>query len=154
MQRYSSDGVRQERTDWRDERISHRHREWGFDCPAVDVDFLMVEYDRGLPVGIVDYKHYKAREPVLDGPSYRAIKALADGYRPGPLFFIVAFYWPDIWSFQTLLVNEAAKTDFEHRKLMTEREFVSRLYRARRRVTVGQVASILCDELPPETMRR
>lgn len=38
--------VAEERNGWRDERISKRHRQWGRDCPAVDIDFLMLEYDR------------------------------------------------------------------------------------------------------------
>ena len=33
--------VRAERTHWRDEALSERHRLWGYDCPAVDVDFLL-----------------------------------------------------------------------------------------------------------------
>ncbi len=35
--------VRQERTGWRDEKISQRHREWGYNCPAVDLDFEVVD---------------------------------------------------------------------------------------------------------------
>lgn len=36
-----------ERTGWRDENLSRRHREWGFHCPAVDLGFLLIEYDTG-----------------------------------------------------------------------------------------------------------
>lgn len=39
-----------ERTGWRDERLSRRHREWGFDCPMVDCDFIAVEFDHKEPV--------------------------------------------------------------------------------------------------------
>lgn len=49
-------GVRQESTGWRDEWISKRHRSWGMDCPATDIDFLMVEYDHREPVALVEYK--------------------------------------------------------------------------------------------------
>ena len=34
--------VRPERTGWRDEKLSQRHRMWGWDCPAVDIDFLLL----------------------------------------------------------------------------------------------------------------
>ena len=51
--------VAPERTGWRDEKISLRHRMWGFDCPAVDVDFVMVEFDRARVVAIVEYKNPK-----------------------------------------------------------------------------------------------
>lgn len=37
----------QERTGWRDEEISARHRIWGVNCPAVDLDFLMGVGDDG-----------------------------------------------------------------------------------------------------------
>jgi len=30
-----------ERTGFRDEALSRRHREWGINCPAVDVDWLL-----------------------------------------------------------------------------------------------------------------
>ena len=59
MKNYSVDGVRQERTNWRDQELSARHRTWGFNCPAVDLDFLMVEYNIGKPVGLIEYKHFK-----------------------------------------------------------------------------------------------
>ena len=47
--------VRQERTGWRDEALSKRHRDWGWDCPAIDIDFLMIEYDKGKSVALVEY---------------------------------------------------------------------------------------------------
>ena len=50
-----------ERTGWRDERISQRHRLWGVECQAIDLDFLLVEYrseyDDIRPVAIIEYKH-------------------------------------------------------------------------------------------------
>jgi hypothetical protein len=50
--------VRRERTEWRDLELSKRHREWGLNCPAVDIDFLMVEYYYGKPVALIDYKRF------------------------------------------------------------------------------------------------
>lgn len=52
--------VKPEFTGWRDEALSRRHRLWGFDCPVVDIDFMMHEYDYGNPVAIIDYKHETA----------------------------------------------------------------------------------------------
>ena len=75
--------VREERTGWRDARISARHRLWGFNCPSVDLDFLLVEYHLGKPVGLVEYKHYQAQEPNVIHPTYRALIDLADHYQPG-----------------------------------------------------------------------
>jgi len=50
--------TRPERTQWRDQKLSERHRAWGFNCPAIDIDFLMVEFHTGKPVAIIDYKRY------------------------------------------------------------------------------------------------
>ena len=147
-QNWSPDGTRQERTGWRDAGISARHRVWGFNCPAVDLDFLVVEYNVGKPVGIIEYKHFRARDPVLSHATYRALGALADGYKDGPLPLMVAFYWPDIWAFQVLPVNTAAKGAFALNEVLSERDFVMRLYRMRRRVLAKELADKLSTELP------
>jgi len=44
----------------RDAWLSGRHRTWGYNVPAMDLDFLMVEYDKCVPKGIIDYKHEHA----------------------------------------------------------------------------------------------
>jgi hypothetical protein len=148
MQRFSDDGTRQERTGWRDESISKRHREWGWNCPAVDLDFLMVEYNLGLPIGLIEYKHYKAAEPNIKHATYRALCALADGYRD-PLPFLIAFYWPDNWAFQVLPINETAKKHFKHAEALSEYDFVYRLYRIRDYLLNEKVGRDLKRDLPP-----
>jgi hypothetical protein len=45
--------VKKERSGWRDLELSGRHRRWGWDCPAVDLDFLFLEYDKGKAVALV-----------------------------------------------------------------------------------------------------
>lgn len=151
MQAWTTDGTRQERTGWRDDRISQRHRDWGFNCPAVDLDFLMVEYNLGLPVGLIEYKHHAARMPSFIHPTYRAISSLADQHKLGPLPFAVAFYWPDYWAFRIHPVNDAAKKHFKGPfEVLTEAEFVARLYRIRNRTVAKEVISHLQNVLPPE----
>ena len=49
-----------ERSGWRDADMSRRHRRYGFDCPGVDLDFVVVEYHLALPVAIMDYKPLSA----------------------------------------------------------------------------------------------
>ena len=49
-----------ERTGWRDQALSERHRAWGWDCPALDMDFVMIEYDNGKATALVEYKHEQA----------------------------------------------------------------------------------------------
>ncbi|MGI9485449.1 MAG: hypothetical protein ACR2RF_06115 [Geminicoccaceae bacterium] len=143
------DGVRQERTGWRDQEISARHRQWGFNCPGVDLDFVIAEYHIGKPVGIVEYKHHFAQMPSLQHPTYRALKELADGYRE-PLPFLVSFYWPRIWAFRIYPVNEIANNTFRWGEGVTEHEYVRRLYRLRRLTLTRALEGKLLKVLPPE----
>lgn len=154
---YSRDGVRKERSGWRDLGLSQRHRDWGFNCPASDVDFAMIEYNRGLPVGLVEYKHCFARFPDTRHPTYRALKEWCDGYCPtiidppvrDPLPFLVAFYWPDIWAFRVFPVNETAKAWFVSSENLSELEYVKRLYRMRRFTLAKDLEGKLNKEFPP-----
>lgn len=139
-----------ERTGWRDESISRRHRIWGFNCPCVDLDFLVVEYNIGKPVGLIEYKHYKAQKPNLQHATYRALAALADGYTESPLPFLIAFYWPEIWAFQVYPVNECAKGHFYDGDMLTEKDFVSRLYHMRSLVLTENLMKHLQTLLPEE----
>ena len=70
--------VRQERTGWRDEGLSQRHRHWGWDCPAVDIDFLMLEYDNGKASALVEYKNEHAKPQYVSHPTYQAMINLGD----------------------------------------------------------------------------
>lgn len=146
MQQYLIDGTRLERTGWRDQEISQRHRDWGFNCPAVDLDFLMVEYNLGKPVGLIEYKHHRARFPNLLHATYLALSEMAD---VAQLPFVLAFYWPAIWAFRVTPVNAIAKQHFDDDEMLTERQFVQRLYRLRRLVLAATLAQRLNDELPP-----
>lgn len=145
----SSDGVRLERTGWRDQEISNRHREWGFNCPAADLDFLVVEYNIGKPVALIEYKHHLANTPDIKHATYRALKDLADGYRGQPLPFLVGFYWPDIWAFRVWPINDIAKTAFEWDEICSEYEYVRRLYRLRRLALTRELEGRLSKQLPP-----
>jgi hypothetical protein len=68
--------MRDEQLGWRDERISARHRTWGCDCPAADIDFLVLEYDGGVASDLVEYKHDNAAVD-LESASNRALKRLS-----------------------------------------------------------------------------
>ena len=148
MQAYSIDGVRQERTGWRDQGISERHRQWGFNCPAVDLDFLMVEYNKGIPVGLVEYKHFKAMQPNLKHATYRALVALAEA---SGLPFVIAFYWPDTWAFRVYPINDTAKRHFKSEyEDMSEMQFVTRLYKIRYLAVGQELTGKLNTILPPK----
>ena len=55
-----------------DRELSDRHRKWGHECPATDIDFLLNEYNHGIPVAIIDYKHYLANPSKTNNKSYVA----------------------------------------------------------------------------------
>lgn len=137
--------VRPERTGWRDENISRRHREWGWNCPAVDLDFVMVEYHLGKPIGLIEYKHYHARMPNFQHPTYRALGELANS---AGLAFILAFYWPEIWAFQVRPLNKMAAKHFDPNQVLTERQFVMTLYQMRELKMESALEKVLNDQLP------
>lgn len=122
--------VRPERTGWRDQRISQRHRQWGYDCPALDIDFLMLEYDMGRAAAIVEYKHDDAM-PVRTGhPSIQAIIDLAD--RSGLPAFVVRYADDFSWWWPTPL-NARAREILPQAKKLPEEQWVELLYRCRGR---------------------
>lgn len=112
--------VRKERTGWRDEGLSLRHRDWGWDCPAIDVDFLMVEYNHGRPIAVVEYKHEYAPPVDIKHPSYRAISELATlAKKP---FFVVR-YTESFQYFDVLPVNDEAKNSISKEETVTMSEY-------------------------------
>lgn len=127
--------VRAESTGWRDLSLSLRHREWGIDCPASDIDCL-VEIARGVPVAIIEYKKANAR--VADSiQSIRSVEILAD--RAKVAFFLVRYSTARRkWYFRIERANaigtEMLRSDgFRIPAAFSEVEFVRFLYRIRRR---------------------
>lgn len=139
--------VKSEITGWRDEEISARHREYGFDCPACDVDFLLVEYHVGKPVALIEYKRAGAPLPNFDHPTIRAQRYLADNTQ---IPFLIVHYWPGTWAFRCYPVNQVAHQFFESAEALSEREYVQRLYRLRRLVLTSEISDTLNDTKPPE----
>ncbi len=122
--------VKQERTGWRDEAMSNRHRDWGFHCPAVDIDFLMVEYDTGRPVALVEYKQEQARMQDRRHANYKALVCL--GNDAGIAVFACR-YAEDFTVWRVVPLNLKAREYVSEPTLMTEEEWVTTLYRMRGR---------------------
>lgn len=122
--------VRQERSFWRDEGISQRHRKWGFDCPAVDLDFLLLEYDNGEPVAIIEYKQEHAATQWASHPSYRAIISL--GTSAAVAVFAVR-YSSDYLLYRVTPLNPKASQFMSGSHKLSEPEFVALLYQLRGR---------------------
>ena len=120
--------VRPERTGWRDGGLSARHRKWGWDCPAVDLDCLFLEYDKGQPVAIIEYKHERAAPQYGSHPTYQALINL--GTRASVPVLAVR-YKDDYSEWRVIPLNPMAKRWLPERKTMTEREWVTFLYHLR-----------------------
>lgn len=131
-----------ERTGWRDMALSNRHREWGYHCPCVDLDFLVVEYNVGEPVALIEYKHERARRPDLQHPTYRAIRTLAD---VAGLPFAVVYYRKEPWRFLVMPVNDRALAFYRGAQTLSERRYVKSLYVLRERVVESHVLDGLDD---------
>jgi len=123
----SEPAVRPERTAWRDQQFSERHRLWGWDCPAEDVDFLMIEYDTAEPRAIMEYKHESARGQTSRHPSYEAISRLADR---GRIPFFAVRYADDLsWWIVTGLNGQArGLLGVTAERFFSEIEYVRFLY--------------------------
>lgn len=67
-----------ERTGWRDQAISTKHRDWGLSAEAYDLDFLLIECKRAVPVALIEYKHKMARPCKKTDPQYRALIELSN----------------------------------------------------------------------------
>lgn len=122
--------VTQERTGWRDRRISERHRKWGFDCPALDIDFLMLEYDRGKAAALVEFKHEKAATVHFGHPSMRALKGLADA---AAIPFFLVRYADDFSLYHVTPGNAAACALVPEPTSLNEPDWIRLLYRCRGR---------------------
>jgi len=119
-----------ERTGWRDERISLRHRLWGFDCPAVDIDFLMVEFDKGRVCCLVEYKNEMAAPQYANHPSYKALIDLADR---ASIPFIACRYASDFSWWKVHPLNKNAKKYLTSSTELSEKGWVELLYKIRGR---------------------
>lgn len=120
--------VRPERTGWRDEALSRRHRRWGWDCPAVDLDFLFLEYDRGKASAIVEYKNEHAAPQYASHPTYQAMIDL--GNRAG-VPVLACRYSDDFSEFKVIPLNEKAKEYVPSRFSTNEAGWVELLYKIR-----------------------
>lgn len=120
--------VRQERTGWRDEALSQRHRRWGWDCPAVDLDFLMLEYDHGKASAIVEYKNEHAAPQYASHPTYQALIDLGN---KANIPVIACRYSDDFSKWKVTPLNAKAQEILSARAEMTEQEYVRLLYKLR-----------------------
>lgn len=120
--------VMPERTGWRDERISLRHRKWGIGCTTTDFDFLMLEYEFGNPSAIVEYKHEFAEPQSPAKPQYQAIIKLGNCAK---IPVIACRYSDDFSRFKVVPLNDYAKKFIPQRIELDENSWVTLLYKIR-----------------------
>lgn len=137
----------EERTGWRDEAISRWHRTIGFDCPMVDIDFVVAEYDHCIPVAIIEYKHERANPRDFESthPSIKTLCAMAD---KAAIPFFVVIYSSDLLKFTVRPMNKLAIAKIPCEKVdRPQRQFVNFLYWLRGRKTPPEIL----EKLPPIT---
>lgn len=146
---------------WRAQlELSDRHRKWGDDCPAVDLDYLMAEFNHGIPVAIVDYKHHQANLAQTSAKTHETLSGFYDK-AGSQIPFMVARYWPRSWAFKIRPVNDPAVAFIRRVKPellsaewipLTEYQFVWLLYRLRKDALTlrdNTYLSRLNKEMPP-----
>lgn len=136
-----------ERTGWRDEWISKRHRHWGVEARAVDIDFLVVEFTQGVPYALIEYKSFHASTvlPWVEHPKYRAIAVMANR---ASLPFLIVRYWPNA-VFEVIPVNALARKHFSKTTMLSEYAYVKWLYTVRQMELPGCVAADCSTEMIP-----
>jgi hypothetical protein len=125
--------VKPEHLEFRDGDLSRRHRLWGPACAMVDLDFVAVEHNYGLPAALVEYKFSVSptSAPDFRQVNMKALSTLADGCG---IPFIVAFYTREPWTFRVFRGNDQARKVYKTEgRVLTEREFVESLYFVRNR---------------------
>lgn len=141
--------VTPERSGWRDESISRRHRLWGISCSAVDLDFLLLEFNYQEPVALVEYKHASATVRGLQSGRYAALSNLCDGFHKldgvsfvhSPLACLIAFYDPETWIFRVEPLNARARDHYKHTtrgEALSEYRFVKSLILLRKEVLTAE----------------
>jgi hypothetical protein len=146
--------VKLERSNWRDpgleniapgtgihscwdKEFSHRHRTWGWNSPAVDIDYLicsgglfisipgemiMLEYNNAKAKVIVDYKRVGA--PPISGANKEALLDLS--LRAG-LPFLEVYYSPDYTHFVVICHTYSELS----RESLTEEEYIAYVHELR-----------------------
>ena len=120
--------VKKERTGWRDLSLNDEHRKWGWNCPAIDLDHLFLEYDKGLAVCVIEYKHEFAPLQYPTHPSYRA---LIDLCNRADLPAFAVRYPSDFSWWKLTALNQQAKTKMPDKNNLSRIEWIKFLHRLR-----------------------
>ena len=142
--------VKGERTFWRDLKLLKRHRDWGWDVPAEDIDFL--EYDKEKVVALVEYKMVRdlqqchkdlelLRRP--GNPGHSNLQALENLGQRAQIPLFLAFYNSTRKYFRVFGVDDLGKKQQTDSGLITEYKFVEFLYWLRGRDIPNKIKPLL-----------
>lgn len=130
---------------WRDIEFSCRHKLWGFGCPTVDIDLLIIEYDRAEPKAIIEYKNEHSRFVNFNNANYRAISSLCNSAR---IPFFNCYYATDFSWFDPTPLNKYAKDVLPDPVSLSEIDFVRFLYDLRNSPFPAELENILNGKAP------
>ena len=136
--------VRPERTHWRDEALSLRHREYGWNVPAVDLDFPLIEYDHAEPVALIEHKNEHAHVDL--GSS--GIVAIGKAGDRAKLPLYVIRYADDFGWWHIMPANGVARAQMAKVAqpfVVDELTYVTFLYRLRKRTPPREVLLHVCE---------
>ena len=139
---------RQERTGLRDLALNYRHREWGDNVPAIDVDYF-IEYDCSIARGVVEYKNEHADRQHSSHPNYRALINFCQP-RIEQLPLLAVRYSDDFSAWTVTALNESAGEYQPTTTTMSEEEYVRLLYQIRGRTLPRSIALSLPATPPPD----
>ena len=121
-----------ERTGWRDEEYSRRHRLYGKQLSMVDVDHFWFEFDNTNPVAGVECKEANAKEVTLQTYSIRCLINICDRLEIPAIFLRYHKESEAEFIYDAVVpLNTFAKNHFSRTSNMSEVEFVKLLYKIR-----------------------
>ena len=143
--------VRVERTDWRDSKLGYIHKEYNFECPCDNVEFLMLEYDQSTPVALVDYR----LQGRLKAGCSKAVTYICKNREKELPYLICEYKISDqktIEYVNMIPCNSSAVEKFGQQRKMSEKEFVKLLYKCREHIVSGRTRQgiELAESLSPE----
>lgn len=139
--------VKPERTHWRDLRLNDLHREWGWDCPMVDIDFLVLEYTHCRTVAIVEYKHEKWQ--VADPTHSASFVTITNLANIAKLPFFLVRYSDDMAIWVVRPLNNYALQHVPSQQVMTQAQYVALLYKLRDQELPAEIAQRLPNKFFP-----
>jgi hypothetical protein len=122
--------VRLERSGWRDEEFEQWHARNLFRLPAGVGTLFFLEYDKSLPVALVDYVPKVYSKSNLNNLKYKAIINMCD---KAGIFFFNAEFSEDLTTWTIGPCNDKAKVCLSSKTEMKEKEWVDLLYKIRGR---------------------